>query len=332
MRRMLGFGTREASLAAALVGCIAVFAALSPAFATGANAATLLRNSTELFLVGLGMTLLLGVGGIDVSVGVAMGLAAILVGRLLQGNAGAVVAGLAGPVAGGLIGLLTASVVVLGRIPAIVGTLGLFGVYRAAIFLALGGSWLSGLPGDLTAVLGARLLGLPVGLPVVVAVYLLVFVLVRLTPFGPHLLASGNSETQARLSGVPVRRVQFTAFAISGVLTGLAASFYIATYRNVAMTVGGTLALEAIAAVVLGGTAITGGRLSLVGTFLGVLLLRTLQNGLLLVGVPSLWQPVVTGVLLITVLGADAARGPIDALRRGAGLRSRSLAGRPPSP
>jgi ribose/xylose/arabinose/galactoside ABC-type transport system permease subunit len=308
MRTILRLGERELVLLAALGGCVVLFAWASPVFASGANLATLLRNCTELFLVGLGTTLLLGVGGIDVSVGVAMGLAAILVGRLLQAEAGALVAGLAGPVAGGLIGLVTASVVVFGRIPAIVGTLGLFGVYRAAIFLALGGSWLSGLPTGLTEILGARVFGLPVGLAGVVAAYLVVFALVRLTPFGAHLLAVGNSETQARLAGIRVRRVQFAAFALSGVLTGLAASFYIATYRNVAMTVGGTLALEAVAAVVLGGTAITGGRLSLLGTALGVLLLRVLQNGLLLVGVPSLWQPVVTGLLLLLVLGIDVEK------------------------
>lgn len=321
------FGERETVLAAAWIACIVLFAVLSPVFATPANATTVLRNSTELFLVGLGMTLLLGVGGIDVSVGVAMGLAAILVGRLLQWNAGPLAAGLAGPLAGVLIGLLTASVVVLGRIPAIVATLGLFGVYRAAIFLALGGSWLSGLPTDLTQVLATRVLGLPLGLAIVVGAYLGVFVLVRRTPFGPHLLSTGNSEARARLSGVPVRRVQFAAFAISGLLCGLAASFYIATYRNVAMTVGGTLALEAVAAAVLGGTAITGGRLSLVGTALGVVLLRTLQNGLLLVGVPSLWQPVVTGLLLILVLGTEAARGRIRPFARVTGPRSPALAG-----
>jgi AI-2 transport system permease protein len=105
---------------------------------------------------------------------------------------------------------------------------------------------------------------------------------------------------------------------ISGGLCGLAASFYVATYRNVEMTIGATLALEAVAAVVLGGTAVTGGRISLLGTAFGVILLRILQNGLLLVGVPSLWQPVVTGLLLLLVLGAEALSGrlPLERLRK----------------
>ena len=303
------FGTREAILGAAILAACLLFAFLSPTFATPANIATILRNSTELFLVGLGMTLLLGVGAIDVSVGVAMGLAAILVGKMLEAGAPWYLVALAGPLAGAALGLVASLVVVVGRVPAIVGTLGLYGIYRAAIFLALGGSWLSGLPTGLTDILAARPFGVPVALPLIALAYLAVFVAVRKTPFGPHLLAVGQSEPKARLAGVPVRRTACIAFLISGLLCGLAATFYIATYRNVAMTVGGTLALEAIAAVVLGGTSILGGRISLMGTALGVLLLRILQNGLLLVGVPSLWQPVVTGALILLVLGGEVASG-----------------------
>jgi ribose/xylose/arabinose/galactoside ABC-type transport system permease subunit len=311
------FGEREALLA---LGCIVsglVFSTLSPYFATPDNLLTIARNSTELMLIGLGMTLLLGIGGIDVSVGSVLGLAAIGIGRLLEAGAPPALAALAGPVAGLALGMVTAAVVVLGRIPAIVATLGLLGVYRAGIFLALGGSWLSGLPAGLTNLLSGRIFGIPVSVLVISLAYGAVFVAVRLTPFGAHLLAIGNSEARARLAGIGVRKVQVAAFVISGALCGLAASFYVATYRNVEMTIGATLALEAVAAVVLGGTAVTGGRISLLGTAFGVILLRLLQNGLLLVGVPSLWQPVVTGLLLLLVLGAEALSGrlPLGWLR-----------------
>ncbi len=136
----------------------------------------------------------------------------------------------------------------------------------------------------------------------------------RHTPYGPHLLAIGNNEEKARLSGVAVRRVRIATFVISGVLAGVAADFYVSTYRNVAMTVGGSIALEAIAAVVLGGTSILGGRCSLAGTALGVVLIRLIQNGLVLIGVPSLWQTVVTGCLLLLVLSGEALRGRLSTL------------------
>ena len=258
------------------------------------------RNSVELLLVGLGITLLLAMGGIDVTVGVVLGLAAIGVGNLLLIGASPWLAAVAGPAIGLLLGLLTGVVVVFGRIPAIVATIGLLGVYRTAIFVVLGGSWLSGLPPTLGTVFGARLFGVaPVSLIVIAAAYAAAFLALRRTPFGLHLLAIGDNEERARLAGVPVRRVRLAGYAISGALCGVAAIFYVTTYRNVEMTVGSTLALDAIAAVVLGGTSIVGGRASLLGTALGVLLIRILQNGFTIVGMPSLWQPVVTGALLL---------------------------------
>lgn len=301
--------SREGLLIAACLLAAAVFTAASPYFATVDNLVVVLRNSVELLLIGLGMTLLMAMGGIDISVGMVMGLSAIGVGRLLTHGAGPIAAALAGPVCGAAIGIVSASVVVLGRIPAIVGTLGLLGVYRTAIFAALGGDWLSGLPSSLSDTLGVHVLGIPLVLLLIGAAYLLAYMYLRHTPFGTHLLAIGNAEEKARLSGVAVTRTRFIAFVASGLLCGLAATFYVATYRNVEMSIGGTLALDAIAAVVLGGTNVLGGRASLLGTVLGVLLIRILQNGLLLIGVPSLWQTVVTGALLLAVIAAEGRLG-----------------------
>ena len=306
---------REWSLLAACLLAIVIFSVASPHYATPGNAVTVLRNSVELLLIGLGMTLLLAMGGIDVSIGIVMGLAAIAIGRILGTDGSPFVALVAGPLVGALLGCLTAAVVVLGRVPAIVGTLGLLGVYRTAVFALLGGQWLSGLPSSLTDLLAVTVLGIPVPALVIAVAYLIVWLALRRTPYGLHLLAIGNSEEKARLSGIPVIKVRFMTFVISGVLTGIAATFYVATYRNVEMSIGSTSALDAIAAVILGGTSILGGRCSLLGTLLGVLLLRILQNGLLLIGVPSLWQPVVTGVLIIGVLGFEAVSNRLPLTR-----------------
>lgn len=303
--RLFAIGGREWALLGAVILASIIFSVASPYFATAGNAGTIVRNSIELMLAGLGMTLLLAMGSIDVSIGILMGLAAIAVAHTLLASVAPALALLIGPVTGAGLGLVTAIVIVLGRVPAIVGTLGLLGVYRMGVFALLGGQWLSGLPGSLTELLSSKLLGIPVSILVIGLAYLAVWLALRRTPYGPHLLSIGNSEEKARLSGVPVTRVRIATFVISGALTGLAASFYVANYRNVEMAIGSTLALDAIAAVVLGGTSIMGGRCSLLGTALGVVLLRVLQNGLLLMGVPSLWQPVVTGALLIIVLALE---------------------------
>lgn len=302
-------GGRELTLLTACVLVAVAASAASPYFATVDNLSTVLRNSVELMIVGLGMTLLLAMGGIDVSIGMVLGLAALVAGMLVGAGHRPLLPIVAGPVVGALLGFLTGAVVVLGGIPAIVGTLGLLGVYRAAIFLLLGGRWLSGLPPTLTNVLSSYLLGVPVAAIVIAAIYLVTWLALRYTPYGPHLLAIGNDEEKARLSGVAVRRVRIATFVVSGLLAGVAAVFYVSTYRNVAMTIGGSIALEAIAAAVLGGTSVMGGSCSLLGTALGVILIRLLQNALLLVGVPSLWQTVVTGALLLVVLSGEALRG-----------------------
>jgi AI-2 transport system permease protein len=293
-------GGREITLLALCLVAGVVFACLSPTYLATGNLASVLRNSVELLLVGLGITLLLALGGIDVTVGVVLGLAAIAIGNLLLAGVNPWLAATAGPVVGLLLGLVTGTVVVFGRMPAIVATIGLLGVYRTVIFVVLGGSWLSGLPPTLGAIFGARMFGVvPVSLIVIVAAYAMAYVALRQMPFGLHLLAIGDNEERARLAGVAVKRVRLAGYAISGGLCGVAATFYVSTYRNVEMTVGSTLALDAIAAVVLGGTSILGGRASLLGTALGVFLIRILQNGFTIVGLPSLWQPVVTGALLL---------------------------------
>lgn len=296
-------GGRELTLLAACLATAVAFAALSPYFLLPSNLSTILRNSIELLLIGLGLTLVLAMGGIDVSVGVAMGVAAIGVGHAVLAGASPLLAVAAGVLAGLMLGAITGGVVVFGRMPAIVATVGLLGVYRTAVYALLGGSWLSGLPPTLSEALAFRIFGVvSISSVVIAALYLVAYVVLRWSPFGPHLLAIGQDEEKARLSGVAVRSTRFAAYVASGGLCGVAAAFYIATYRNVEMSIGGTVSLDAIAAVVIGGTSILGGRASLLGTVLGVLLLRMLQNGFTLVGVPSLWQSVVTGSLLLLAL------------------------------
>ncbi len=307
---------REATLAFACACAVLIFASFAPAFGTAGNLTAILRNSYELWLIALGMTLLMAMGAIDVSVGVVMGLSALLIGKALAGGLplGAVL--LIGPLAGACIGLVAGLIVVIGQIPAIVATLGLFGVFRTVIFLGLGGQWLSGLPDTLTRLILWDGLFAPLGLLVIAGANLAVWTALRATPYGVHLLAIGNDEARARLMGLAVIRIRIATFVISGALCGLAGIFYVAIYRNVTTTIGANIALEAIAAVILGGTAIFGGRCSLLGTLLGVLLLRILQNGLLLMGVPSLWQTVVTGGLLLAVLISEVVAGRLSLSRR----------------
>lgn len=284
-----------------------VFSLASPWFLTIENLTTVARASVELLIVSLGMTIVLAVGGIDLTVGVTMAIASFFVGRALMVAVPAPLAALLGPLVGLFLGAVTAGVIVLGSVPPIVATLGLYGVFRAAIYALLGGEWLSGLPNVLAPLVRPTVLGIPSVAFELAALYVLAWGVFRWTPLGVWWLAIGGNDAASQLAGVPVRRAKTAAYLASGLLAGIAGAFYVAQYRNVEMTTGSTIALDAIVASVLGGASVTGGQVSVLGTALGVILFRILQNGFVLIGVPSLWEQVVAGLLLLAVLAAENA-------------------------
>jgi AI-2 transport system permease protein len=304
--RWLG-GRREVSLALACLGAVGVFRAFSPYFLTAANLTTILQNSVELLLISLGISFVLATAGIDIAVGGVLGISAIFIGWSVEAGWPLPATLLVGPLVGTCLGMVSGFMVAVGKVPPIIATLGLFGIYRAAIFLLLGGSWISGLPNTLASLVNGAVWGVPV-----VAVYVLVFYFVgwlflRWLPLGTAVLAVGGNERAARLAGVAVGRSKFFVYTMTGFLVGFAALLYVARYRNVETSTGQTIALDAIVAAVLGGSSVLGGRANLIGTILGVVLVRLLQNGFVLAGVPSLWEQVITGSLLLLVLILDAA-------------------------
>jgi AI-2 transport system permease protein len=300
-------GRREVSLALACLVAAGVFRTFSPYFFTAANLTTILQNSVQLLLISLGISFILATAGIDIAVGGVLGISAIFIGWSVEAGWPLPATALLGALAGTCLGMVSAFIIVVGKVPPIIATLGLFGVYRAAIFLLLGGSWISGLPNTLAPLVNSAVFGVPV-----VAVYVLVFyfigwLILRWFPLGTAILAVGGNERAAQLAGVSVGRSKFFVYATTGFLVGFAALLYVARYRNVETSTGGTIALDAIVAAVLGGSSVLGGRANLVGTMFGVILVRLLQNGFVLAGVPSLWEQVITGLVLLLVLILDAA-------------------------
>ena len=294
------------TLAAACAVTAGLFQAFSPYYLTLPNVATVFRNSIELWLVSLGMTFVLATAGVDVAAGGVLGICAILAGWSVQSNWPAAFIFLVGPIAGATLGLIAGALVVLGKVPPIVTTLGLFGIYRSAMFLFLGGNWISGLPEFTGGALSRTIGPFPVSLGCVVVAYLSAALILHGTPLGIAVLATGGNERAARLAGVGIGRTKVFVYGLTGLLAGMAAVLYVARYRNVETSTGGLVALDAIVAAVLGGATVLGGKANLLGTFLGVLLVRLLQNGFVLIGVPSLWEQVITGILLVFVLAADA--------------------------
>ena len=291
---------------AALAILVVVFASQSEFFLSERNLTTILRNSVDLAVICAGMTIIIVLGGIDVSVGGIVAVCAVLIGRAYQFDMPDWIVVLIGLSAGALLGALNGTIIARTRVPPIVATLGTMYVFIAILFIVIGGVWISGLPNTLSFLVLGDAFGIPVGAFIIGAVYAFSWLLLRRTPWGQRVVAIGCDEVAARLVGIRVDRTKIQAYALLGMFAGVAAVLYVARMRNVEVNIGTNIALEAIAATILGGASIRGGVGSLIGALLGVLFIKMTQNGLVLIGVSSLWETVVIGGLLIVVLILDA--------------------------
>jgi len=284
-----------------LVVEIIIFSVISPNFLTFNNLETVLRNSTDLAVVSIGMTIVMILGGIDISVGSAMGVVAIVVGWLLEAGMFPLLIVLVAILVGTAIGFLNGILVTKTKIPAIITTLGTSNILRALIFGMLGGmrGWLTGLQPIFSVFTRGHFLGIPIPIFLLGIIYLLFWYIMTNTSVGRHIYAVGNSEEAAKLAGISTDRIVLLSFSILGALVGFTALIYVGRLASVEITVGQDLPLSAIAATVIGGTSVKGGKGSVVGTMAGVLFIAIMKNGVVLLGIPSLWEKAVVGFLII---------------------------------
>jgi ribose transport system permease protein/AI-2 transport system permease protein len=290
-----------------LITEIIVFAIISPNFISRNNLETVLRNSTDLAVVAIGMTIVMILGGIDISVGSSMGVVAIFVGWMLEASVSPFIIALVAMLTGTMIGFINGILVTKAKIPAIIATLGTSSILRALVFGLLGGmrGWLTGLPRVFGFLTRGRFLGLPVPIFLLAFIYLVFWYLLTYTRIGRHIYAVGNSEEASILSGISTDRIVLLSFSILGALVGITALIYIGRLASVEITVGQDLPMAAIAATVIGGTSVKGGKGSVVGTLAGVLFIAIMRNGVVLLGIPSLWERAVVGILIVISVVVD---------------------------
>jgi rhamnose transport system permease protein len=300
--------TSDAVLLTALAAEIAIFSVLAPNFATGGNFFEITRLSVELGLLAVALTPVLVTGGIDLSVGAMMGLAAVVFGAASRdwGLPTAVAAILALTV-GAAGGLLNAALVANLRIPPLIVTLGTFSLFRGiAEGITQAAVNYSGFPSRFLF-LGQGYLGgvIPAQLPVFVLVFAGYVLLLHRSTIGRALYAIGFTPAGARYAGIDVARRVGLVYVLSGVVSSLAAIIYVAHLGQARSDAGNGYELDAITAVVLGGTSVFGGRGTLWGTLLGLFALSVLRNGLRLAALPSELAGVLTGVLLLGTIAID---------------------------
>jgi rhamnose transport system permease protein len=304
----------EAILAVLLVLALAVLAMQSDKFFTVDNLLNQGRLMAEVGLVALAMTFVIVSAGIDLSVGSILGLVAILLGVFWQKlGIPLPLAMFLGVVVGGVAGLVNGIIITRFRVPPLIATLATLALYRG---LAEGISQARSVRGypEWFFVLGqGEVLGVPTQLWIFLACAVVAAIVLGMSTFGRATYATGANIVAARFSGIPVDRTILLIYTASGLISGLAAIIFVSRVSTTRSDMGTGLELDVITAVVLGGTSIFGGRGTIIGTLLGLILMQALKNGLALAGVKGDGTIVVIGLILIaTIIISNLVRRDTD--------------------
>jgi ribose/xylose/arabinose/galactoside ABC-type transport system permease subunit len=294
--------SREVVLLGVLIVLMVVMSLLSPLFFTVGNLLNTSRFFVEVGLMALGMTLIIITGGIDLSVGSNLALVSVAVGFSYAAGLPLPLAIVLGLVVGLAAGLFNGLFITLLDLHPLVVTLGTFALFQGLAYGLTKAEAISDFPGWF-AYFGQAYFGpVPLQLFVFILAVVVVWLILSRTSFGRYVYAIGNNEEAARFSGVPVRKVKLALYAGIGLLVAMASVIYTSRVYTARGDSGLGLELDVISAVVLGGASIYGGSGTIGGTVLGVLIIATLRNGLVLAGVPSTWQVFVLGVLLLVAV------------------------------
>lgn len=293
---------------ALLAACI-FFSFQSDRFLSGQNFSLILQQVMVVGVIAIGQTLIILTAGIDLSCGMAMALGSIVITKFAVAHGmNPYLAMLCGMLVCTLIGFANGALVTLIKLPAFIVTLGTMNIIFAITQLYSGAQTVTDLPPAMLFLGNTFQLGqtnIAYGTVLMIALYLATWLFLRDTAPGRHLYAVGNNPEAARLTGIATSRVMIGVYTMAGVFYGIAALLSIARMGVGDPQAGQTDNLDSITAVVLGGTSLFGGRGVVLGTLIGVLIVGVFRNGLTLMGVPSVFQILVTGVLVILAVATD---------------------------
>jgi len=299
---------RQYGILIGLIGLISAFSILSERFFTLSNMLIVMRQTSVVAFLAFGMTFVILGAGIDLSVGSVLAISGAVCAGVMQ-NGNVFFAILAGLAVGSALGIFNGLVITKLRIPAFIATLAMMAIARGGTLVYTGGRPITGLPSSF-AFLGRGYIGnIPFPIILMLFIFILAYIILKLTRFGRYVYATGGNIDAARASGIKVNNVIISNFAISGLLSGLTGIILASRLNSAQPTAGMGYELDAIAAVVLGGTNLFGGEGELWGTLVGAFIMGILNNGLNMLNVSSFYQQVVKGVvILIAVTVAQSGK------------------------
>lgn len=295
-------GLHEYTLVAVVVALIVIGALINDRFLTTSNLATVLTQASVVGVVSVGMTFVITTAGIDLSVGAVLAAAAIAGGTLAEASTGFVgIAFLVGALLFGLLlGVVNATAVTVGRVVPFIATLAMFLAARGIALWMSGQAPISIASNDLIRWFGSgEVLAIPVPVLVYGVVTVIGWVLLNRTAYGRYVVAVGGNREAARISGIRVDRIVFSVYALSGLTSGIAAVLLSGRLASASPVSGQLLELDSIAAVVIGGTSLAGGKGTIIGTTLGVLTFALIFNLLNLLNLPVELQQIVKGAIIV---------------------------------
>lgn len=301
---------RNLGILVALVALCVVLSFAASAFLTSKNIMNVLQQISTNGMIAFGMTYVILLGGIDLSVGSVVALSGVMSMALMARSGwGLVPALLAGVLIGTVIGLIDGFFITKVNMPAFIVTLAMMNIARGFALITTSGKPIYVQDDRLLIIGNGKLLeNVPLQAVYMLIIFALLFVVLNYTKYGRHLYATGGNIEAARFSGINVNRVQLTAYIISGTVSGFAGVLTAARLYSALPSMGEGAEMNAIAAVVLGGTMMTGGSGTLGGTLIGALIIGVMNNGLNLMGVSSYWQDVAKGVIIILAIYMDIIR------------------------
>ena len=296
------------TLALTLVALCLLMTALNDKFLSLNNFRNILRQSSQYGICAIGMTMLILLGGIDLSVGSVQALAGVAAVYVLNTTKSVFLGVLSGVVVGALVGLLNGTIITKMNITPLICTLGTTSVISGtALVITKAASVQVAVPAYIEIGVG-HIFGIPIPVILLVILVAIFYYILNYTVFGRYIYAIGGNKESAKLAGIPVKRVTMIAYVLSGCLTGLSAVILSARMGSGQPSAGVGFEMTVIAAVIIGGVSLDGGKGSLGGAILGVITLYVLNNGLTLMGLSSFWQDIMRGALIVIAVFIDIKR------------------------
>lgn len=298
----------ELTTVIALIILMAIITIINSNFLTANNLLNLLLQVTSNALIAFGMTFVILTGGIDLSVGSILALSSALTAGLLGSGMPVTLAILISLILGCILGMMNGLLISYGKLAPFIVTLATMTIFRGATLVYTNGNPITKGLSDtfLFQFLGqGYIVGIPFPVIIMFIVFIVLYVLLHKTAFGKSVYAIGGNEKAAYISGVKLNKVKIIIYSISGIMASISGLIITSRLSSAQPTAGASYEMDAIAAVVLGGTSLSGGKGRILGTLIGALIIGVLNNGLNIIGVSAFWQQVVKGVVILIAVLID---------------------------